>query len=75
MPEGFALPENAEPGKPFEVLATLKQDDSGMLVLLELDGTPVSSKDADEMSDAAPQPPAGGKGGFLDAIEAKMAGG
>ena len=66
-PAGFAPPEDTEPGKSFEVLATVKQTDDGMLELEALDGVAVGGEepsDEPDMSDKAP--------GFLGAIEKGM---
>lgn len=66
-PAGFAPPEDTEPGKSFEVLATVKQTDDGMLELEALDGAAVGGEDpADKMDTSEDSPD------FLGAIEKGM---
>lgn len=68
-PEGFAPPENSEPGNPFEVLATIRQKENGMLCLEALDGAPVSPEEDGETSEAENSEE---DGGFLGAVEKGM---
>jgi len=67
-PEGFVVPEDVEPGKPFEAMATLRQKEDGTLCLEAIDGAPLSKDGGDYDKDDAPTdtPPPG----FLDSVEA-----
>ena len=68
-PKGFAAPEDNEPGKPFDVLATVKVGDDGMIHLQAIDGAPLSeSPAADPEDDMAPTEDPG----FLGAVEKGM---
>lgn len=75
MPDGFAAPEDAQPGKPFEVMATVMMSEDGMLALSAIDGAPVAS--ASEESDSEEEGTeieieASAGDGFLSAIEKGM---
>jgi len=50
LPDGFELPENAQPGEPFEVVATLELEEDGSFQLVAIDGVelPDSEKEDDE---------------------------
>ena len=54
LPEGFELPEMAKPGEAFDVVATLKLCDDGMLELKALDGAEV--EEPEEMEDEEESP-------------------
>ena len=58
-PEGFSAPEDAKPGQPFEVMATVVMADDGSLTLDAVDGVPVAKapykKDAEEDSSVEPE--------------------
>ncbi len=69
-PEGFAPPEDAEPGKSFEVMATLRQKDDGTLCLEAIDGVALSSEEPAESSDEENAEDIG----FLGAVEKGMSG-
>lgn len=75
MPDGFAAPEDAQPGKPFEVMATVMMSEDGMLALSAIDGAPVASAsdddDEEEMDDMEETPAPEGDA-FLSAIEKGM---
>jgi hypothetical protein len=69
-PQGFAAPEDTEPGKSFEVMATVRMKDDGKVCLEAIDGVPVSYKEESEtpeMETAEGEDP-----GFLAAIEKGM---
>lgn len=71
MPDGFAAPEDAQPGKPFEVMATVMMSEDGMLALSAIDGAPIASAPepkAEEMDEM----PAPEGDAFLSAIEKGM---
>jgi hypothetical protein len=70
-PDGFTAPEDADPTKPFEVMASVTMGEDGMLSLTAIDGVPIASESEemdggmeDEMEDDAPM-----GDGFLVAIE------
>lgn len=66
-PKGFAPPEDSEPGKPFEVLATIRQKEDGTLCLEALDGAPVSpEEDGEAVTEENTEPD------FLGAVEKGM---
>jgi len=70
-PKGFAAPEDNEPGKPFDVLATVKVGDDGMVHLQAIDGVALSDSEspvADPKDDMAPTEDPG----FLGAVEKGM---
>lgn len=74
MPDGFAAPEDAQPGKPFEVMATVMMSEDGMLALSAIDGAPIASApepEEEEMDDMAEMPAPEGDA-FLSAIEKGM---
>jgi hypothetical protein len=71
-PEGFSVPEDSDPTKPFEVMASVTLGEDGMLSLSAIDGAPVSiPQESDDMgydeTDEAMGGPSGD--GFLVAIE------
>lgn len=66
-PEGFAPPEDSEPGKPFEVLATIRMKEDGKLCLEALDGAPVGEKYADKETEMPDD-----EDDFLGAVEKRM---
>lgn len=68
-PKGFLPPEDSEPGKPFEVLATIRLKEDGKLCLEALDGAPVGEKYADKES--KPEMP-DDEDDFLGAVEKRM---
>lgn len=70
-PEGFSAPEDADPTKPFEVMASVTMGEDGMLSLVSIDGVPVAAmsedeEEKDEMEDEEESPMGDG---FLVAIE------
>lgn len=74
MPDGFAAPEDAQPGKPFEVMATVMMSEDGMLALSAIDGAPIASapeQEEEEMDDMDEMPAPEGDA-FLSAIEKGM---
>lgn len=67
-PDGFAPPEDTEPGKSFEVLATVKQTEDGTLELEALDGVPVGGEESAGEPDTSED-----TSDFLGAVEKGMA--
>jgi len=65
-PKGFTTPEDSEPGKPFEVLATVALLEDGMLQLQALDGAALAEAVDEEVVEDTETP------GFLGAIERGM---
>ena len=63
LPEGYAPPENARPGEPFEAVATLKVNDDGSFELLMIDGAELAkekeeaAEEEDEMAKFAAKIP------------------
>jgi len=54
LPEGFPLPENARPGEPFEVVATIAPGEDGGFSITAIDGMKLSEEEEseeDEMED------------------------
>ena len=67
-PDGFTAPEDADPTKPFEVMASVTMGEDGMLSLTAIDGVPVASESEEmdeEMDEESPM-----SVDFLSAIEA-----
>jgi hypothetical protein len=70
-PDGFTAPEDADPTKPFEVMASVTMGEDGTLSLSAIDGVPIATESDDmdeaddEMEDDAPM-----SVDFLSAIEA-----
>ena len=50
LPEGFPIPENARPGEPFEVVATIAPGEDGGFTLTAIDGVelPEDGESAEE---------------------------
>ena len=42
-PEGWQMPEDATPGKPFQALGIFMADEDGNITLTEIDGTAISA--------------------------------
>jgi hypothetical protein len=73
-PKGFSPPEDSTPGQPFEVMATVRMKDNGMLCLEAVDGVAVYPEEKaetpeEENTEAGKKPAAIG---FLAAIEDGM---
>ena len=49
LPKGFAPPQNARPGEPFEVVATLSQEEDGSFELEAIDGVKLADDEEEEM--------------------------
>ena len=67
-PDGFTAPEDADPTKPFEVMASVTMGEDGMLSLTAIDGVPIASESEEmeeEMDEESPM-----SVDFLSAIEA-----
>ncbi len=48
LPEGFEIPENAVPGKPFEVVATIVRKEDGSFDLVAIDGIEIEESSESE---------------------------
>jgi hypothetical protein len=48
LPEGFPLPENARPGEPFEVVATIAPGEDGGFTLTAIDGVELSEEESED---------------------------
>ncbi len=48
LPKGFAPPQNARPGEPFEVVATLSQEEDGSFELEAIDGVKLADEEEEE---------------------------
>jgi hypothetical protein len=48
LPEGFPLPENARPGEPFEVVATIAPGEDGGFSITAIDGMKLSEEEEPE---------------------------
>ncbi len=48
LPEGFPLPENARPGEPFEVVATIAPGEDGGFSITAIDGMKLSEEEESE---------------------------
>jgi hypothetical protein len=75
-PEGFAAPEDAKPGEPFDVLASVVLSDDGMVSLTAVDGLEIPNPETEETapSDAALEeemrmPP---DAGFIESVESQF---
>lgn len=44
LPEGFEIPDDVQPGEPFEVVATLEVSDDGSFELVAIDGVELSDE-------------------------------
>ena len=48
LPDGYQPPDNAQPGEPFEVVATVVQTEDGTFDLTAIDGQEVTEDETDE---------------------------
>ena len=77
-PKGFSPPEDSAPGQSFEVMATVKMKDNGMLCLEAIDGVSVypeedaETPEEENAEDNAPSDKKPAAIGFLAAIEDGM---
>jgi len=51
-PEGFELPQDAQPGQPFQAVGTFVMDEGGNLTLMEIDGSPIEGYEEPEMEES-----------------------
>lgn len=72
MPEGFEMPDNAKPGEPFEVVATIIAGKDGSFKLTAIDGAALPE---DEPNEEKPGQPEEDKNGEEDGMEDEMGGG
>ena len=68
-PKGFAAPEDSEPGKPFDILATVSMGDDGQVTLQAVDGIEMASAESEDMDEASETPD---EGDFLGSIESQF---
>lgn len=54
LPKGFELPENARPGEPFEVVATLEMNEDGTFELEAIDGMEIEGESETEPPETEP---------------------
>jgi hypothetical protein len=55
LPPDYKAPDNAKPGEPFEVVATLVQAEDGSFDLTQVDGMPVNDDEANETDESETQ--------------------
>lgn len=77
MPDGMEMPEGVEPGGTFEVMATVRVGDDGMLAVEALDGMPLPGMEPKEEAEEEPMeketPEEDAEEGFLGAVEKRLA--
>jgi len=72
-PDGFAAPEDSEPGKPFDVLATVVMGDNGEITLQAVDGIDVAANETEsEDSEMEDESSEAEDPGFLGSVEAQF---
>lgn len=54
LPEGYQAPDNAKPGEPFEVVATLVQGKDGGFELTAIDGIKLEESGEEEEYEESP---------------------
>lgn len=73
MPKGYQPPDNAKPGEPFEVVATLVQTEDGEFELQAIDGNPIpKDKEPDEDEQGTGEDGGDGGGGPQAKFAAKI---
>jgi hypothetical protein len=48
LPQGYEVPDNAQPGEPFEVVATLEMEEDGTFELKAIDGMKIEEQEEPE---------------------------
>lgn len=71
MPPGFEMPDNAVPGEPFEVVATVVVEDDGSVMVTAIDGAPIEGYE-DKPEGEAPAQEAPQEPDFLGGVAAAM---
>ena len=51
LPKGYEPPENAQPGQPFEAVATLSMEEDGTFELVAIDGMAIEGGMEDDSPD------------------------
>lgn len=51
--DGFQIPEGVKPGEDFEIVATLRASESGTLMLIAVEGMPVTQEEPDSEKEKA----------------------
>lgn len=46
-PEGWEIPQDAQPGKPFSAVGTFTIDENGAITLIEIDGSPIETPEVE----------------------------
>lgn len=72
LPPDYKAPDNAKPGEPFEVVATLVQAEDGSFDLTQVDGMPVSDDESGEPDESGSPSTAAPKVAGPDASRFKM---
>lgn len=47
-PQGWEIPQDAQPGKPFSAVGTFMMDEDGTITLTEIDGSPIEAPEIEE---------------------------
>jgi hypothetical protein len=47
-PQGWEIPQDAQPGKPFSAVGTFMMDEDGTITLTEIDGSPIEAPEMEE---------------------------
>lgn len=56
MPKGYQPPDDAKPGEPFEVVATMVMTEDGEFELQAIDGVPIEEAPEDEAAEGPETP-------------------
>lgn len=74
LPEGFPMPDNARPGEPFEVVATIAPSEDGGFSITALDGMPVDGDESEEpeMEEEEPEEEGSAVTDYNDASQIKL---
>lgn len=56
LPKGYEPPENAQPGQPFEAVATLSMEEDGTFELVAIDGMDLEGDMGDDEEEAPELP-------------------
>lgn len=47
-PQGWEIPQDAQPGKPFSAVGTFMMDEDGTITLTEIDGSPIEAPEMEK---------------------------